>query len=439
MKYPHYVAVLTSFFLLLFLIQPGGLAHPYQHGCSGVDGDIVRSASAQEAVFVQATNYTVEEGVEMSLPSVSGAITICATYSITILGTLSASGAGNPGGNPGSNGISGIGGGGQSGNAGGAGGAQISSSNAAELIIGPRPEVGAGGGGGDGSTCSVAAVGRGGGGGGSTKPGGTASIGGSLSGIGGTHGAGGRGGGILVLVSPNITLGPASKLLANGSAGTNASGTNCAGGGGGSGGLIVVISPNYTDSATAQIWASGGNGGNGGGGSGAAPGGVGGLAAERGGNSTSPAVGGSGGGGGAGGVIIHDHTPWEPESSGGGATEGNFTGNFTGNVTFLGASGMIETAFDPTSPFYGDITVAGVVVMLLWLVAFLWTANRQYYLCAVFAWLGILQPFYVSGFGATFRTILSAWVLFLLVYVIIDWRDASRERKAKTRGIVMTK
>jgi voltage-gated sodium channel type IV alpha len=108
---------------------------------------------------------------------------------------------------------------------------------------------------------------------------------------------------------------------------------------------------------------------------------------------------------------------------------GNSTGNFTGNFTILGfVNGMIGLDF--TSPFYGDLSIAGVLVMILWFFAFLWAAKREYYFLAVFAWLGILQPLYVSGFGITFTAILSIWILVLMLQVVQEWRDA---KMAKSR------
>ncbi len=113
---------------------------------------------------------------------------------------------------------------------------------------------------------------------------------------------------------------------------------------------------------------------------------------------------------------------------GGSGGAGNFTGNFTGNVTFLDLNGMIS--FDLATPFYGNLTIAGVLVMLAWLAAFIWTASRHWYFLALISWLGILQPVYVSGFGVTFTALLVIWVVVLMFHVVLLWRD---ERKQPQR------
>lgn len=118
---------------------------------------------------------------------------------------------------------------------------------------------------------------------------------------------------------------------------------------------------------------------------------------------------------------------------------GNFTGNFTGNATgnFTGnvtipqdgtVDGMI--GFDlSNSPFVGDLTIADVLLVLLWLAAFLWSANRLYYICAAVSFAGILQPLYVSGFTIGTVVILGLWCMFLFLYIVLEWRDNARGNK----------
>jgi len=247
----------------------------------GSDGSITRSANLNENGIIESTDYTLESGNTATVTN--GVLVIHATDSITINGTIDASGqgagsdtagwytrsdgSGGAGGtsssDDGDNGGEGAGGGGGFGDGRGSGddgndapafdinqrrfdptnGGNFTVPPGVSVILLPNlnPTPGSGGGsGGDGA--------------------------GGISG-----GAGGSGGGYVALIAPDITIGGTIDVSGgDGSNGSSASaGTNSGGGGGGAGGAGGVIelvyrtltenTPTYTTSGGA-----GGTGGTGG-------------------------------------------------------------------------------------------------------------------------------------------------------------------------------
>ena len=98
---------------------------------------------------------------------------------------------------------------------------------------------------------------------------GAGTSGGSEAGGGGStsvSGAGGASGGTIILIAKNITFGASGAITSSGAAGGNGSGSNIycgAGGGGGSGGFIMLYAANTLTYSTGTITALGGAGGNG--------------------------------------------------------------------------------------------------------------------------------------------------------------------------------
>lgn len=151
------------------------------------------------------------------------------------------------------------------------------------------------------------------------------------AGSGGSHG---QGGGVVLLVAPQLTIGNAGAIDASGAAGGGAKAGKHGGGGSGSGGMIVLDAGTIALTGNGQIYANGGHGGggsdsttagspgsdptdagSGGGGGGAsgsggdgAAGAFGTTAASSGNPGTAGGDGGGGGGGGAGYVFVHSGT-----------------------------------------------------------------------------------------------------------------------------------
>lgn len=327
----------------------GDLWAQYNFG-KGTLGDV--TVSAPDAAFLGGDfdNFTLDAGVTVSPPANRGVI-IRARQSITINGTIDASGANTDttllmqglffGGQPRSGGGGGGGGGGALGAAGADGQTFATPYSFQGFTGGSNGTPGAGGvaGGSPGATGAfgtpgiqfIDAIGlrtrflpdnclpsqlmlggMPGGDGGVGGDGGTGGGGGAAGGAGGLAGAGGGGGSFIYLIAPTITLGAASGLFARGNNGNdapaagngspgvgagNSGGGGGGGGGGGSGGfggLVVLLYITKTD-AGVTIAVTGGLGAAGAaGGLGGASGGVGGWAGGDGG------VGGDGQNGGAG-------------------------------------------------------------------------------------------------------------------------------------------
>lgn len=318
------------------LMQDDSIRYPAPVYGDGSDGAITRSTSADENGIINATTYSVESGVTLAVSN--GVLIILATESITIDGTIDATGhggsfgagggGGNGSGSGGSNGSPGSLGEEASftgGGSGGSGGGSPANSAGEDGNPGGDAAGGGGGGGsdhdsngsGDGGNggdsggkaltdgqretlttiistswddaWTLAGLGGCGGGGGGGGGGGSRDVA-----NGGDGGDGGDGGGVIILISPDITVngslladGEDGSNGANGEGDSNAKGGGGGGGGGGSGGAIAAISPSLTDTGT---WSVGGGAG-----------GVGGDA-----TASSGTDGGGGGDGGAGrtGVLV---------------------------------------------------------------------------------------------------------------------------------------
>jgi hypothetical protein len=255
---------------------------------SGTDGDITDISNRSRSGVIRANNYTLQGGVTVS---VDQALVIIADESITVNGTIDATGEGASGGS-GGNGGSEIGTGYSEPSSGGAG-TLLPTSNGGSGGSGSSDIDGASGGNGDTSMIPSAhmigtgpqplhdvndSVGAGGGGGGpgindssinesgnnGSPPGGGGA--GSLTEIdggSGDGGDGGNGGGLIVLMAPEVELN--GSLVADGADGADGQDANYApggGGGGGTGGVAVIYGEDITNSGT--ISAAGGNGGTGG-------------------------------------------------------------------------------------------------------------------------------------------------------------------------------
>lgn len=252
------------------------------------------------------TALTLSAGDTYTVPTGEHGVVLIAEESITINGTIDASGAGSSGGSGGSGGAGGGGnggaggsgrdghhqpaGGGGGGYTDGGGGSGAAGGSGGNFVVAGLIHT-AGGAGGGASTAGTAAsqqtgslgmldfpcggwikLGAAGGGGGGGGSGGTSG--------GGAGGAGGAGGGAIVLIAPTITLGSASTLNTSGSNGSNGGGhqsMDAGGGGGGGGGSaanIYIICRSFTDNGATftQTAGSGGNAseGNGDGGAGVA-------------------------------------------------------------------------------------------------------------------------------------------------------------------------
>lgn len=256
----------------------------------GSDGSITRSANANENGVIQATDYTVQSGVTMTVSE--GVLIVLATGSITIDGTIDADGQGAPGGaggsgggsngDPGSPGTAGeavpVGSGGAGGTVdvnGGDGGdgdtgewllrnlVVVDPANALEQIANGSGYAGAGGGGGGRPDNSGSSNGSNG-----TAPGGGGGAGGGFDATtSDPGGSGGNGGGLIALIAPEITVtGTLSAAGADGGNGDDSGQAGAGGGGGGSGGFILLYGESLTTgAATTDI--SKGTGGVGGTGS----------------------------------------------------------------------------------------------------------------------------------------------------------------------------
>lgn len=235
----------------------------------GSDGSITRSSNANENGVIQATDYTVESGVTMTVTS--GFLTVLATDSIEVAGTIDANGQGGAGGSGGAAGDNNGGDGGNgtfaptgTGGSGGVGRGVGGSGGDGDVAAGTlgtrfgvlmsditRPSeiltylyrnsnqnAGAGGGGGAGSNNTGSDTGGGDG----TAPGGGG--GGYRNGAENAGGDGGDGGGFVLLIAPSITV--SGTIQAAGTDGASG-GTDAGAGGGGSGGVVLLFHDSLTE------------------------------------------------------------------------------------------------------------------------------------------------------------------------------------------------
>lgn len=198
------------------------------------------------------TDFTLNSGKTVTVPAGSRFLAIYATGTITINGTIDASGGGAAGGaggaGGGGSGTAGSDGTDQPGGAGGDGGAggncyfhnfQLNSGSAQisiDKIPSPLPFPvffwgGAGGGGGNGGDT-------------------------------GAGGNGGKGGASLVLIAPKIILGASATLTTAGLAGGNGAPNNGRGGGGGGAGNLFIYTHSFTDNGATITVAGGAAGSN---------------------------------------------------------------------------------------------------------------------------------------------------------------------------------
>lgn len=259
----------------------------------GSDGSITRSSNANENGVIQATDYTVNSSVTLTVSS--GVLVVFATNSITINGTIDANGqgasggaggaGGNNAGNPGSSGLvvpigtGGAGGsGGSSGGDGGDGGDGDTNSTVLiremfasfDLPLDKLESIngaGAGGGGGGGGNIDGSALASTGNSG--NSPGGGGEGNNAQSGTETPGGDGGAGGGFVLLAAPRITM--SGAVTADGDPGQDSSGQqpNPGGGGGGSGGVVLLVGSDIDSTGTLSVAAGSGGSGGGNGASGA--------------------------------------------------------------------------------------------------------------------------------------------------------------------------
>ena len=224
------------------------------------------------------TNFTLNNGVTATVPNNSGCVSLIASNSITINGTIDAIGAGScepgPGAynaqtppapsRPGTNGDTqpagggGAGGGQYPGPGAGGGGVSIGGVNEMNVIQagGTAGLWNAAAGVPSASVTGALAVASfnpmgmrggasGGGGGGEQQNGG---------------GAGGRGGGCIILMAPTVTLANTAVLNTTGGVG-GTNGADGGGGGGGGAGNVYIVAKTFTDNG-ATFTMNGGAGGN---------------------------------------------------------------------------------------------------------------------------------------------------------------------------------
>lgn len=254
----------------------------------GSDGDVVKSADETVSGPVYARDYTVEGGVTLS---VDGALVIFATGTVTIEGTIDATGGGGSGGSADSSSAGGPGADAgiyptQAGGSGGSGGSTDNDGGAGgtgDDAPHPRPEVfrtapddvvtdvlrlatpwaGAGGGGGGFGDATAGSDNEASGSNGSFPGGGG---GGSYDDTtdNGAGGAGGNGGGLVVVICRELA--GSGSILADGTDGADGVGDSSTapsgGGGGGSGGFIGLVRSRDSSSLSTSVAAgTGGAGG----------------------------------------------------------------------------------------------------------------------------------------------------------------------------------
>jgi len=276
----------------------------------GSDGTITESANVTRSGVLFPTTYD-DGGYTITVDD--KCLAIIAKESITISGTINASGQGGAGGAGGAGGSSTDehGGSGSIGAAGELTGATGTGGNGGTGSAGGDGGIGAGGGGGG---CSLADLGKSGGAGGDAKApdnpkhahfypnssyenlmdllkfcgsggsgGGGGGSAGSVNDDGGNGGTGGAGGGCVILCAPEISISGTIDVSGTaGSAGGNGSGDAGGGGGGagGNGGVILIITANLIESAPTYNVSGGAGGAGGDSGSSGYPGGAGGNGAD---------------------------------------------------------------------------------------------------------------------------------------------------------------
>lgn len=231
---------------------------------SGADGAKTVSTSENLASGeYHYTNLTVNAGQTLGISDTQGFLIIRATGTVTINGTISATGKGAAGGaaggggsDPGTVGTIGSGGGSGGGGGGYAGAGAGADGGASSQAAGGSGASSGGGGAGNsvlqatknlilGNMVNISSMPYGAGGGG----------GGSYTGAGG---AGGRGGGVVFIIADTIVVDAAGSVVANGNDGATTANLAAAGGGGG-GGTVILAARSLTVSGT--VTASGGAGG----------------------------------------------------------------------------------------------------------------------------------------------------------------------------------
>lgn len=247
------------------------------YSSSGSNKAQVLVVKQYSAVTVDATK-TLTAKAWNNANGVGGILAFMCSGTITVNGTITATGKGFAGGTahtsavPGYQGNSSTGVGTQSTSANGSGGGGGDDGDGAS--------AGGGAGGGHGAAGTNGSAGaRPGGTGGSTDGnasltdlnfGGAGGAGGSRSGQGANGGAGGNSGGIVFLIGKTLTMGGSSAISNAGSNGSNATGTSAGGGGGGAGGAILLKVQTATLGTTLITAAAGSAGSGSGGGNGGA-------------------------------------------------------------------------------------------------------------------------------------------------------------------------
>lgn len=211
------------------------------------------------------SDFTLDPAKTLTLGAATHRLIIVATGTITINGTIDATGAGSTGGGATAKGSAGNT---QPGGGGGSTAGSVAGGAGGDIFM-HSVSVQVGG---------TAGTGVSGSGGSATQKSGTAAnydypwnmMGGAGGGGAGASGLGGPGGGSIILIAPRVVLGAASVLKTSGNPGTTP-GVGPGGGGGGSGNILIICQ-SYTDSGCtftltgglgSAANTSGGNGGNG--------------------------------------------------------------------------------------------------------------------------------------------------------------------------------
>jgi len=264
-------------------------------GGSGEDGNktVAASENIAPAVWHEYQTLTIDAGQTLGLTEAGRMILRC-TGKVTINGSISVLGKGSAGGaatacaTPGNVGVSENNGGLVSGGGGGGGGGRSVVGGQAGGAGGGSSDTGCGAGGAGGAPATIglpgsagvqfsfiyevqwllhaigkfmANLGSGGGSGGG---------GGTGTGTCGGGGKGGNSGGNILIIAPEIEIGAAGSIIADGDIGDNGSPNPAGdagaggGGGGGSGGNILLITRKFTNAGAANITALGRAGGTGG-------------------------------------------------------------------------------------------------------------------------------------------------------------------------------
>ena len=197
------------------------------------------------------TDFTLNSGVTMTVPAGGRRLVLIASGTITINGTITASGAGGAGGAIAGGGVSGLGGSGtdQPGGGGGSDGVSNGGEGGAVLFHGHTIQTGGSAGLGSGSSATQVT--------GSTLVGILMDVVNAMGGAGGGGSvgiAGGAGGGSIVLIAPTIVLASTATLNTSGVTTNHAT----YGGGGGGAGNIYIVARSYTDNGATFTQSGGG-------------------------------------------------------------------------------------------------------------------------------------------------------------------------------------